>query len=377
MKTKTKFIKTSVLISTILHSNVLQASDRMECDLGNYKPFKMQCNSCRYDVEMLDMTDQKLFSIQAKRLLKRKLSDVTNDPKCVFDVAMTYYQGDYTISKNYNKARIFFEHQIHAKGMEGNYFLGQIYLNGCGVEKNEKKAFEYFKKVAESDNYYSHEGNYQLGLIYYKNMFSTPETHYLLREHSADHFQKAIKNGKHMDSVHHMGMIAYFSATDKDLDDWNKAHYLGASRAYFEVVAVEDQKAASYYQLGKIRDKEEKKYRSFSDSYNKTIGGLNTALNSLRFDYYWREQINFDKTTSFDFFKKSADLGYSEGASEVLGGYLNGKGALNKDEVNKYVIIEYLAKVTVFMMFCEENGIPKDLQRFIVSNLVTARLGTK
>ena len=54
-------------------------------------------------------------------------------------------------------------------------------INGYGVEKNNQKALEYFKKAAESESDLTVEANYQLSVIHYKSMISTPESAYLLR----------------------------------------------------------------------------------------------------------------------------------------------------------------------------------------------------
>lgn len=73
----------------------------------------------------------------AKEVLK-DIQDEKKIKKYNFDIGFYYY----TIEKNYEFAKEYFEKSSHG---ESYYFLGQIYQKGLGVDIDLKKSFEYYK----------------------------------------------------------------------------------------------------------------------------------------------------------------------------------------------------------------------------------------
>ena len=69
-----------------------------------------------------------------------------NHPRYEFNTGLIYYN----ISENYKKALELFEKADNKKDTYAQYYLGVMYKNGQGVDKNDKKAKEYFKKSCDA-----------------------------------------------------------------------------------------------------------------------------------------------------------------------------------------------------------------------------------
>lgn len=68
-----------------------------------------------------------------------------NHPRYEFNTGLIYYN----ISENYKKALELFEKADNKKDTYAQYYLGVMHKNGQGVDKNDKKAKEYFKKSCD------------------------------------------------------------------------------------------------------------------------------------------------------------------------------------------------------------------------------------
>ena len=64
------------------------------------------------------------------------------------------YQNGYGVEKDYKKAFEWFFKSAEQGNSFGQYNLGVMYQNGCGVEKDLKKAIEWYFKSAEQGNFY-------------------------------------------------------------------------------------------------------------------------------------------------------------------------------------------------------------------------------
>lgn len=69
-----------------------------------------------------------------------------NHPRYEFNTGLIYYN----ISENYKKALELFEKAADKKDTYAQYYLGVMYKNGQGVDKNDNKAKEYFKKSCDN-----------------------------------------------------------------------------------------------------------------------------------------------------------------------------------------------------------------------------------
>jgi TPR repeat protein len=69
-----------------------------------------------------------------------------NHPHYEFNTGLIYYN----ISENYKKALELFEKADNKKDTYAQYYLGVMHKNGQGVDKNDKKAKEYFKKSCDA-----------------------------------------------------------------------------------------------------------------------------------------------------------------------------------------------------------------------------------
>ena len=70
--------------------------------------------------------------------------DNPNHPSYAFNTGYIYYQGG-----NFKEALELFEKASDEKDPYAQYYLGVMYINGEGVDKNDKKAKEYFKKSCD------------------------------------------------------------------------------------------------------------------------------------------------------------------------------------------------------------------------------------
>ena len=70
--------------------------------------------------------------------------DNPNHPSYAFNTGYIYYQGG-----NFKEALELFEKASDKKDPYAKYYLGVMYINGEGVDKNDKKAKEYFKKSCD------------------------------------------------------------------------------------------------------------------------------------------------------------------------------------------------------------------------------------
>jgi TPR repeat protein len=70
--------------------------------------------------------------------------DNPNHPSYAFNTGYIYYQGG-----NFKEALELFEKAAAEKDPYAQYYLGVMYINGEGVDKNDKKAKEYFKKSCD------------------------------------------------------------------------------------------------------------------------------------------------------------------------------------------------------------------------------------
>ena len=71
--------------------------------------------------------------------------DNPNHPSYAFNTGYIYYQGG-----NFKEALELFEKASDKKDPYAQYYLGVMHKNGQGVDKNDKKAKEYFKKSCDA-----------------------------------------------------------------------------------------------------------------------------------------------------------------------------------------------------------------------------------
>tara|TARA_R110002012_G_scaffold105581_1_gene246527 strand:- start:1608 stop:2834 length:1227 start_codon:yes stop_codon:yes gene_type:complete len=105
---------------------------------------------------------------KAMKLLK-PLAEGGNDV-AQFYVGKLYYHGDDDIIESYKDAFYWFEKSIEKDNLEAYVHLGTLYKEGKGVLRNPKKAFEYFKIGANSENKYQDYAQLFLGEFYIEGL---------------------------------------------------------------------------------------------------------------------------------------------------------------------------------------------------------------
>ena len=100
-----------------------------------------------------------------------------------------YSEGGNGIKKDYAKAFYWWKHgsQLGESGCSSN--LGWLYLNGYGVNRNYKKAYQAFRKAIEQDKTDGYP-LYQIANMYYDGCYVKAN-----RDSAKLYYQKAAKLG--------------------------------------------------------------------------------------------------------------------------------------------------------------------------------------
>lgn len=104
--------------------------------------------------------------------------------KTVFDKALTAYQ-----TQNYTTALPLFYQASELGFFKADRYIGLAYLNGYGVEKNPKKAFEAFSKASDKDI----TSQYWLGYLYENGIGTEKDL-----KQAIYWYQKSAQRGDHV-----------------------------------------------------------------------------------------------------------------------------------------------------------------------------------
>jgi len=105
-----------------------------------------------------------------------------------YNLAQIYHNLGSAEDHAYEKAKYWYEKAAQQGIAQAHNNLGALYLEGKGVAKDEKKAFEHFKAAAELG-----DANAQLNvaLLYLNGTGTTVD-----KMKAYEHFKKALENGK-------------------------------------------------------------------------------------------------------------------------------------------------------------------------------------
>lgn len=111
------------------------------------------------------------------------------DNYCCFYLGYIYSEGGDGVKKDYAKAFYWWKHgsELGESGCSSN--LGWLYLNGYGVNRNYKKAYEAFRKAIEQDKTDGYP-LYQIANMYYDGCYVKAN-----RDSAKLYYQKAAKLG--------------------------------------------------------------------------------------------------------------------------------------------------------------------------------------
>ena len=87
-----------------------------------------------------------------------------------FYVGKLYYSGNDDILRSYEDASYWFKKSIKKDNVEAYVHLGWMYMEGEGVLKNPKKAFDYYEIGAKSENKYQDYAQLYLGEFYIEGL---------------------------------------------------------------------------------------------------------------------------------------------------------------------------------------------------------------
>jgi len=97
-------------------------------------------------------------------------NDPFANPNAYFNLAQCYENGR-GVSQNYAKAAAYYKNAIDGSGVldtnevevKSSYYLGMLYLDGKGVDKDKSTALSYIRTSAEGG---FHKAQYQMGVFY-------------------------------------------------------------------------------------------------------------------------------------------------------------------------------------------------------------------
>jgi hypothetical protein len=159
---------------------------------------------------------QELFSMGAHQ----------KNPGSQCALGLLYKDGPGNIQQNYEDALHWLEKAGQNNYSKALYTLGEMYLDGEGVEKDFDKAFNY---LVQASRLKDEKANYLLGIIYYEGKLVTKN--YKI---ASNYFTQAQKHN-HADSIFMLGEI-YFEENNKiDIESYKKASDLGSASAQYKL----------------------------------------------------------------------------------------------------------------------------------------------
>jgi TPR repeat protein len=180
-----------------------------------------------------------------------------------------------------------FEHSF------GYYKIGQLYLTGFTVDKNEDQSIEYFKKSAEMGNMQAFD---MLGLLYMKIDIIQ----------SIDYFLKGLELGSSV-SAYGLGDIYYFDEyKQKDIEKAIEYYKQTTDETGLNTLAV------IYEKRGDI--KSALKYFHLSAEKGSSIG-----QNNLGSFYEFGTYVQEDKQKALELYKSSAMQNNPNGVKNYIG----------------------------------------------------------
>lgn len=155
---------------------------------------------------------------------------MNNNAVLLYNEGYRYYTASDGYPLNYKRAFEYFRQSADLGYGDAINYLGCMYLNGKGVEKDITIAVEWFQKGVEAQN---HWAMYNLGRLYSIGEGVEKNEHLAL-----DLFKKSYAVGKNPNAAYHVGC-----------DLMNKKEYLEAAKL-FQFSANQTNIPESWYNLG-------------------------------------------------------------------------------------------------------------------------------
>ena len=160
---------------------------------------------------------QKLFSMGAKQ----------NNPGSQYMLGLLYKDGPGNIQQNYKHALNWLEKAGQNDYSKALYTLGEMYLDGEGVEKDFDKAHNYLVKASRLNN---EKANYLLGMFYYEGTLIAKN--YKI---ASKHFTEAAKHN-HANSIFMLGEINFKENKEQTgIEFCKKSSELGSASAQYKL----------------------------------------------------------------------------------------------------------------------------------------------
>lgn len=308
--------------------------------------------------------------------------------------ASKYYNGTNGVTKDRKKAFEIYEHAAKKGSVRAQYYIAEMYYYGEGIEKDEIVAYQWYNRAAENGDsiacnvlgnlFYSGKTvpqNYSTAFCWYKksaekgykwgqynlgNMYYNGTGHKKDYTKAIDWFQKAA-NQNIPDAQNMLGIcyangygvpknnakaIEYYTRAAEQGHKWGQ--YNLGNMYYYGTGCKKDYKQAVYWNQKAADQGISKAYNTLGICYE--IGGYG---------------ISKDNTKAFEYYKKSAEMGYSWGQYNLAKIYYSGIGC-EKDYTNAIVWFQKAANqnnpnAQNMLGMCYDNGygVQKDARKAV------------
>ena len=84
----------------------------------------------------------------------QKAYAIGDEPTMAYRIGILYKEGDKTLKQNYSQAFDWFYKSASKNYMPAQIQLGDMYLNGWGISKNQLEAINWYKKASKHNSFY-------------------------------------------------------------------------------------------------------------------------------------------------------------------------------------------------------------------------------
>ena len=256
-------------------------------------------------------------TVQAVELFKKAAA--MGDAEAQFRLALCYHNGEEGIEKNVGEAFKWYQASANQGNAKAIRNLGVCYENGDGVNKDNTKAQEQYRKAFPGLQQLAEQGNAEgqcyLGLCYYYGDGVTKDY-----AKAVEWYRKAAEQGN-ADAQNNLGNSYYIgNGVTKDYakavewyrkaaeqGDANSQYSLGYCYYYGEGVTKDDVKAVEWYRKAAEQ-------------------GDADAQNCLGLSYKNGEGVTKDYAKAVEWYRKAAEQGDANAQDNLGDCYYNGEG---------------------------------------------------
>ncbi len=264
------------------------------------------------------------------------------------------------VDKDYKKAHNFFVRASKEGNAQGYAYLAYTYANGLGVEQNDEKVVKYFEKACELEDGYS---AFALGFIYKRGLYGVDKSLKIAREYFDKAAQKGISGAKYEQALFMERDIKKLSESN-DAQDRQKAKEMAPKAlALFKEAADKNYVPAKYALAIKYLDENnaQKDAEAFKllDSSKESNHPL--VYSALAFCYDYARGCEQDFYKSLEYYERSYELGYKKAVMNIAYAYMTGCGCgqnykraidICRDAVNGGI-----QEANFFAALCFEHGL--------------------